>query len=112
MDTLTALTSADARWHPFAACRAEGPAGYYSQRSARRECATCPAAEPCLWSGLALESLLGYRYGSWGGAGIARRDRIAAGLPPQTNYVAWYLGVVDEWSTHHRFTEPRGHAAA
>jgi hypothetical protein len=85
----TNLTDADARWHPYAACADTGPDGSYERpAAARRLCLSCPAAEPCLWAALALEQVLGYRYGVWGGTSAARRDRIAAGLPTSTSPAA------------------------
>jgi hypothetical protein len=77
------LASADTRWHPHAACTQAGPDDFYDHRSqaARRLCSTCPASEPCLWAALALEQILGYRHGIWGGTTAARRERIVASLP-------------------------------
>lgn len=98
MTISTALSSTDALWHPHASCSADGPDPYYQHRSRRLRCDTCPAAEPCLWAGLALEGTSGHRYGTWGGTSPARRDRIAASLPDDIDYTAWYLGVVADWS--------------
>jgi hypothetical protein len=108
----TNLASADARWHPHAACARAGPDGFYDHRpeAARRLCSTCPASEPCLWAALALEQVLGYRYGIWGGTSAARRARIAAEWS-EVNFTACYLAVVDAW-TLQRATRPAGRRAA
>lgn len=90
------LAAADARWHPHAACARDGPDPYFTRRPTGRSCAACPAAEPCLWAAMALEQIVGYRYGIWGGTTPARRDRIAGSLP-DLNYGPVYLAVVDAW---------------
>ncbi|MDQ6748320.1 MAG: WhiB family transcriptional regulator [Candidatus Dormibacteraeota bacterium] len=102
MHIATILASADERWHPLASCIRTGPDRYFGTRRSPTQCASCPASEPCLWAGLALEQYLGQRYGTWGGTSAARRDRIAASLPPATDLISWYLGVVDEWLTRTR----------
>jgi hypothetical protein len=107
----TNLAAADARWHPHARCAQTGPDGFYDRpAAARRLCATCPAAEPCLWAALALEQVLGYRYGIWGGTTPARRARIAAELP-DVNLTRCYLAVVDAW-TCQRADRPAGQRRA
>ena len=97
------LAAADARWQPHAACAKADPQLFYRpavpvvRKAAKTLCATCPAAEPCLWAALAAEQAAGYRYGIWGGTTPSRRARIAAGLPPIGLTVA-YLAVAASWS--------------
>jgi hypothetical protein len=109
----TILASADARWHPLAACARAGPDGFYDHRSraARRLCSTCPVSEPCLWAALAFEQVLGYRYGIWGGTSAARRARIVAGWP-EVDLTACYLAVVDSWALQRAHRPAGGREAA
>lgn len=89
-------TIPDAAWRPYAACADLGPDQFYGH--ARRSlCASCPASEPCLWAAMALEAILGYHHGIWGGTSGQRRERIAEQLGP-VDYHAWYLGVLDRWT--------------
>lgn len=96
-------SAADARWRPYAACAQTDTELFYeltnptSRRAAKAICATCPAAEPCLWAALAAEQAAGYRYGIWGGTTPARRARITATLPP-IGLMAAYLAVAASWS--------------
>ncbi len=89
----------DDRWRPYAACANTTPQPFYaSTHPDRRLCANCPTAEPCLWAAMALEQVLGYRYGVWGGTAALRRQRIALSLPADIDYTAWYRAVVDGWA--------------
>lgn len=94
LDTLETLP--DSSWRPWAACHDLGPGAFFG-RARKSLCASCPVAEPCLWAALALESILGYHYGIWGGTSAQRRERIAEQLGP-VDYRAWYLGVIDRWT--------------
>ncbi len=99
MKVPTSLAAADAHWHPHAACAGDGPDPYFTRHPAGpagRSCTACPAAEPCLWAAMALEQIVGYRHGIWGGTTPARRDRIAASLP-HSDFQRVYLAVVDSW---------------
>lgn len=100
MEVSPILDSADARWHPHAACAHAGPDRFYKSPHGELMCGSCPASEPCLWAALALEQVLGYRHGIWGGTTPARRARIAAGLPG-VDLTGWYLAVVDSWVPGH-----------
>ncbi len=97
----------DSRWRPYAACTNTGPGPFYGHATPQL-CSNCPTAEPCLWQAMALEQVLGYRNGLWGGTSATRRHRIAASLPRSTNYPAWYQAVVDAWSAP--TAEPAGRA--
>lgn len=91
-------TISDAGWRPWAACAHLGPTLFYGHAPTTL-CAACPASEPCLWAAMALEQVLGYHHGVWGGTTAQRRRRIAAQLGADVDYRAWYLGVVDQWSS-------------
>ncbi len=100
MEVSTVLVDADGRWHGWAACAHAGCDGFFGGRRGSGGpggvCEGCPVAELCLWAGLALEEVLGYRFGVWGGTVPARRARIAAGLPAGRLGV-WYVELVAAW---------------
>ncbi|MDQ2729413.1 MAG: hypothetical protein M3Y91_16475 [Actinomycetota bacterium] len=51
---------------------------------------------------MALEQVLGYRYGLIADTTTAlRRQRIAASLPADVDYAAWYGSVVAGWAEDH-----------
>ncbi|MBJ7610583.1 MAG: WhiB family transcriptional regulator [Candidatus Dormibacteraeota bacterium] len=95
LDT-TVPSDLDARWRPWAACAHLGPSPFYG-RGLKDLCADCPASEPCLWAALALEAVVGYHYGIWGGTAALRRQRIVEWFGPEVDYHAWYVSVVDAW---------------
>lgn len=107
---------ADACWRPYAACAYADTELFFdlrnpaSRSAAKRLCASCPAAEPCLWAALAAEEIAGYRNGIWGGTTPAHRARIAATLP-DIGLSATHLAVVASWSPPEPAVSPVGAAA-
>lgn len=61
-------------------------------------CDRCPVAEPCLWAAMLEERQAGYRYGVRGGCTAARRGRIAASIPADTDYEAALAAAVAVWA--------------
>lgn len=109
-------SAVEARWRLYAACAQAGTELFFEltnptrRRAAKAVCATCPAAEPCLWAALAAEQTAGYRHGIWGGTTPARRARIAATLPP-AGLAATYLAVIGSWSPPPAVTQAQAAAA-
>jgi hypothetical protein len=97
--TTTNTATLDRCWQPSAAGANTNPRPFYGSHHPQTQlCAGCVAAEPCLWAAMALEQAVGYRYGLWGATTARRRQRIAASLPAETDYTAWYGSVVTGWA--------------
>jgi hypothetical protein len=100
--TTTNTATLDRCWQPSAAGANTNPRPFYGSHHPQTQlCAGCVAAEPCLWAAMALEQAVGYRYGLWGATTARRRQRIAASLPAETDYTAWYGSVVTGWAHDH-----------
>jgi transcription factor WhiB len=99
------------RWMDDAACRGVGPAEFFgrSEPGALRRCRDCPVAEICFWWAIVAESDLGYRFGIWGGAGPAVRERVArvTGIEYARSR---FLSAASQWSE--RRARPMGEQAA
>lgn len=85
----------DDGWRELAACRDQpgeiffedgrGPSHYVA---ARAVCRSCPVRAQCLEYALAVEAIVGYRFGCWAGLSPAQRSRLARrrqlGIGPQS----------------------------
>jgi Transcription factor WhiB len=62
-----------------AACAGVGVGEFFGPDAAgRRWCRCCAVVECCFWWAVVVESEVGYRFGIWGGATPATRERVAA----------------------------------
>lgn len=66
-------------WMNDAACRGVGAADFFGPTAGGgRWCRRCPVVECCFWWAVVVEWDSGYRFGIWGGATPALRDRVGA----------------------------------
>ncbi len=66
-------------WMTDAACAGVGVGEFFGPDPAGwRWCRCCPVVECCFWWAMVVESDAGYRFGIWGGATPATRERVAA----------------------------------
>jgi hypothetical protein len=66
-------------WIDQAACRGLGPQEFFGPSAGGvRWCRRCPVIDCCFWTAMVAEFEDGLRFGIWGGATPATRERVAA----------------------------------